>query len=115
MHGLLRRVLESWKTFDIVLTPSLAQPQPKIGWIFEDAAEDPLSPLFPRSAMVAPFCAPFNFTGQPAASLPLAWARDGMPIGVQAIARMGDEPTLFRLSAQLEEARPWAQRRPPIV
>ena len=114
MHGFSRRVLESWKRFDIVLTPAMAQPQPKIGWIFEDAARDPMSPLFPRSSMVAPFCAPFNFTGQPAASLPLGWAADGMPIGVQAIAGMGDEPTLFRLCAQLEAARPWAHRRPPL-
>jgi amidase len=114
MHGLLKRLLESWKTFDIVLTPTLAQPQPRIGWVFEAADQDPLSPLFPRSAMVAPFCAPFNFTGQPAASLPLAWAQDGMPIGVQAVAGMGDEATLFRLSAQLEQARPWAHRRPPL-
>jgi amidase len=115
MHGFLRRVLESWNTFDIILTPSMAQPQPKIGWLFEDADRDPLSPLFPRSSEIAPFCALFNFTGQPAASLPLAWAGDGMPIGVQAVARMGDEPTLFRLSAQLEQARPWADRRPPLV
>jgi amidase len=97
-----------------LLTPGLAQPQPRIGWLFEDSDKDPLSPLFPRSGLVAPFCANFNFTGQPAASLPLAWAADGMPIGVQAVGRMGDEATLFRLSAQLEEARPWADRRPPL-
>ena len=54
----------------------------------------------------------FNQTGQPAISLPLAEANDGMPIGVQLAARFGDEATLFRIAAQLEAARPWAQRRP---
>jgi amidase len=114
MHQFLKRMMESWKTFDVILTPGLAQPQPRIGWLFEESETDPLSPLFPRSGLVAPFCANFNFSGQPAASLPLAWAADGMPIGVQAVGRLGDEATLFRLSAQLEEARPWAHRRPPV-
>ena len=112
-HDLLKRTLESWNTYDVVLSPVMAQPPPKIGWLFEDSAKDPLSPLLPRSGQIAPFTALFNFTGQPAASLPLAWSSDGLPIGTQAIGRMGDEATLFRLSAQLEEARPWADRRPP--
>ena len=52
-------------------------------------------------------------TGCPAASLPLHWSADGLPIGVQFGARFGDEATLFRLAAQLERARPWDRRRPP--
>ena len=56
-----------------------------------------------------------NIAGLPAASLPLAWSDDGLPIGVQLIASYGDEALLFRLSAQIEEARPWAARRPPVV
>jgi amidase len=115
MHDLLKRTTDSWATYDIVLTPTLAQAAPKIGWLFEDSDKDPLSPLFPRSASIAPFNAVFNFTGQPAASLPLAWAAGGMPIGVQAVGRMGDEATIFRLCAQLEQARPWADRRPPLA
>ena len=112
VHDMLKRVLDSWSTYDVVLSPVMAQPPPPIGWLFEDADKDPLSPLLPRSAMITPFTALFNFTGQPAASLPLAWSRDGLPIGIQAIGNMGDEATLFRLSAQLEQARPWADRRP---
>jgi Asp-tRNA(Asn)/Glu-tRNA(Gln) amidotransferase A subunit family amidase len=112
IHDMLKRVLHSWDSFDVVLSPVMAQPPPKIGWLFEDSESDPLSPLYPRSAEVAPFTTVFNFTGQPAASLPLSWSSEGLPIGVQAIGRMGDEATLFRLSAQLEEARPWADRRP---
>ncbi|MDP9326450.1 MAG: amidase [Candidatus Dormibacteraeota bacterium] len=114
IHDVLKRVQESWNTYDVVLSPVMAQPPPKIGWLFEDAETDPISPLHPRSSQLAPFTTVFNFTGQPAASLPLAWSSEGLPIGVQAIGRMGDEATLFRLSAQLEAARPWADRRPSL-
>jgi amidase len=55
-----------------------------------------------------------NITGQPAMSVPLCWNDDNLPQGSHFIGRFGDEATLFRLAAQLEEARPWAQKRPPV-
>jgi len=60
------------------------------------------------------FTAPFDVTGQPAISLPLHWNDDGLPIGVQLVAAYGREDVLLRVGAQLEDARPWNGRRPPI-
>ena len=67
-----------------------------------------------RSAQFVPFTPLFNATGQPAMSVPLYWNADGLPIGVQFAGRFGDEATLFRLAAQLEQARPWAGRWPTL-
>ena len=61
-----------------------------------------------------PYCAPFNHTGQPAASVPAGFTDDGFPLAVQLVARPGDEATLVSLAAQIEAARPWADRVPPL-
>lgn len=76
----------------------------------------PGNPLagFSRAQAFAPFTGICNFTGQPGMSVPLYWNAQGLPIGTQVIGRFGDEATLFRLAAQLEQARPWAGRRPVV-
>jgi amidase len=61
------------------------------------------------------FTSLFNASGNPAASLPLHWSAQGLPVGVQIVARFGDEATIFRLAAQIETARPWKDRRPPLM
>jgi amidase len=112
LQRLVREVAAFFEEVDVYLTPVTATPPPRIGHI------DPLNPdpaeLNQRQAESFPYTAPFNMTGQPAMSVPLAWTSGGLPLGMQFAARYGDEATLFRLAAQLEEARPWRQRRPPI-
>ena len=74
-----------------------------------------LTPAVERVYEFIPFTPVFNTTGQPAMSVPLYWTPSGLPVGVQLVARFADEATLFRLAGQLERARPWAGRVPPLV
>lgn len=67
-----------------------------------------------RQSEVFPFTPPFNFSGQPSLSLPLATSRSGLPIGMMFTARFADEATLLRLAAQLEKEAPWRDRRPAL-
>jgi amidase len=111
VHRLSRRVLPFWNDYDFLLTPTLCLPPVPVGWIKEE--EDPWA-QFARSGLFAAFTPSVNLTGQPAVSLPLYWSDEGLPIGVQLIGRPADESSLFRISAQLEQARPWIDRRPPV-
>jgi amidase len=96
---------------DIVLTPTLAALPAPIGSIRDD--EDPAGD-FEAQKRFTPFTSPYNMTGQPAVSLPLHWTSEGLPVGVQLIARPMQESTLMSLSAQVESARPWAHRHPEV-
>jgi amidase len=97
---------------DVLVTPTLPDPPPRLGELAPDV--DDVMAVLPRMGSYASFTSPFNITGQPAISLPVHWAADGLPIGVQLVAAYGREDVLFRLASQLEQARPWTDRRPPV-
>ncbi|MPZ70152.1 MAG: amidase [Actinobacteria bacterium] len=106
-----RRVVALWNDYDVIVTPTLAMVPPKTGWIRDQ--EDPFMQLALAGAFI-PFTPGPNITGQPAASIPLHWTDEGLPVGVQLIGPPVGDALLLRLSAQLEEAKPWSERRPPI-
>lgn len=112
LQRLTREIAVFHQKYDLMLTPVLAQPPVPIGTFDVREGEDPLE-AWGRIAAFAPITPLQNATGQPAMSIPLFWNRDGLPIGSHFVGRFGDEATLFRLAAQLEEAKPWADRRPP--
>ena len=107
-----RDIARFFLKYDVLLTPTLAEPPMPLG-TFDSPSENPLHGLRRAEAFV-PFTPICNATGQPAMSVPLYWNAQGLPVGVHFVGRFGDEATLFRLAAQLESARPWARRRPPV-
>ena len=127
-----RKMGKLFTQYDIVLTPTVAQPPPKIGALqlswFENLGAHLLDLFGTRSMLkiaslkntakmfaLMPYTALFNMTGQPAMSVPLFWNRQNLPIGSQFVARFADDTTLFQLAHQLEQAQPWQQRLPPIL
>ena len=98
--------------WDILLSPTMQVPPTELG-SFDPSPDDPGKSIRLALSFVA-FTRTQNITGDPAISVPLYWNRDAIPIGVQFAAHFGGEATLFRLAAQLESARPWADRHPPV-
>jgi len=98
--------------FDLLLTPTATTPPPPLGWASPD---QPIPTLMERLNQSTVFTMPFDVTGQPAISLPATMNGDGLPIGIQLAAESGREDLLFRVAAQLEQAQPWASRRPPAL
>jgi amidase len=111
LQQLSRGVAGFFTDYDIWLTPTLAQPPMPLGYF--DYSRETREQHVARLAEYTGFTLIANATGQPAISLPLHWNADGLPIGVQLLGRYGDEATLLRLAAQLEQARPWSHHRPP--
>jgi amidase len=105
-----RIAIAALSAYDAILSPTLALPPRPVGYFDEvEPAEN-----FERQKRFAPFAAVYNVTGQPAVNVPLHWTAEGLPIGVMLAGRMGEEGTLISLSAQLEQARPWQDRHPPL-
>lgn len=105
-----RRTIAFFDDFDLLLTPTVAAPPPVVGDFARMLQEAPHEVA--KILDTVPFTPTWNQTGQPAVSIPFAHGDDGLPVGVQLVGRPADEATLIRVSAQIEEARPWADRRP---
>jgi amidase len=115
-HGNLvsRQVGAFFENVDLLVTPTIARLPAPLGEI-NQARKGMTALEWTRQVFsYVPFTPLFNTTGQPAISLPLHWSASGLPVGVQIAGRLGDEATLLRLAAQLEQARPWAAKRPPV-
>ena len=102
-----RRLFEK---YDLLLTPTIACPPFAIGL---DNPTEIAGKSVPPYAWI-PFTFPFNMTGQPAASVPCGFTKDGLPVGLQIVGRRFDDATVLRASAAFERVRPWARHRPPL-
>ena len=115
-HGniLSREVGRFFETVDVLVTPTIARVPAPLGELNQDRKGMTAMDWTRQVFAYVPFTPLFNSTGQPAISLPLHWSVTGLPVGVQFAGRFGDESTLLRLASQLEQARPWADKRPPV-
>jgi amidase len=110
LQATTRAGLEALSGYDAILSPTLATLPVPVGYFDEvDPAEN-----FERQKRFTPYTALYNVSGQPAVSIPLRWTGAGLPVGIMLAGRMGEEATLISLSAQIEAARPWKDRHPPI-
>jgi amidase len=110
MPAASRRIQELWRDFDVLLTPATAQLPVEVGhWRGQGALR-----TINGMSNVYPYAAAWNYTGQPAATIPAGFTDSGLPRSVMMIARPNDEATLISLGAQLEAERPWADRHPDV-
>ncbi len=110
LQGSARPAMAALAGYDAILSPTVALPPRPVGWFDEvEPAQN-----FIRQTQFTPWTALYNLSGQPAVSVPLYWSAEGLPIGVMLAGQMGAEGTLISLSAQLEAARPWKDKHPPI-
>jgi amidase len=112
-HRLGRQMAAFHSDWDVLLTPGLAEPPVKLGWL--DMMMDDVHEYWRRVFAFSPFTVWFNQTGQPGLMLPMGQSADGLPVAVQLVGRYGDEATLFGLGGELEEAKPWFGRRAPVA
>jgi amidase len=109
-----RRSVQAWWSdgWDLLLTPTVAELPLPLGTIGNDP-DNPLAAM-ERSFRFIPFTPPFNLSGQPAINVPVEWTDAGLPVGVQLVGGYGREDVLLQVASQLEAAKPWAHRTPPV-
>ena len=112
-HRLGRQMAAFHANWDALLTPGLGTLPPQLGWI--DMMMGDVQEYWRRVFTFSPFTVWFNLTGQPAMMLPIGRSATDFPIAVQLVAPFGDEATVFRVGGQLEAARPWFDRKPPVA
>ncbi len=116
MHNAARELVRELALYDALLTPTLTRPAVRLGTMpsanpwFTDKLGRRVYEFYNWTA----FCFPFNTTGQPAISVPMGFAKSGLPLGLQIVGRPTDEATIISLAAAFEEARPWRAKRPSI-
>lgn len=113
IHRVGRVVARFFQQHDILLTPTMCSPPWPLG-VLSLSTKDADSYLTAVNRSIA-FTSLFNAAGNPAMSVPLHWSASGLPIGIQFVAPFGDEARLFRLAAQLEQAKPWKDKRPSMI
>ncbi len=110
MPAAAARIIALFRDYDLLVTPATAQLPVEIGhWRGQGALR-----TMNGMANVYPYAATWNYTGQPAATIPAGFTDEGLPRSVMLVARPNDEPTLVSVAAQLEAERPWADRRPSV-
>lgn len=114
MHALGRTMAAFLQDYDLILTPTLNRAPPRLGELTLEDDSHSLQDFIELSHGYSPYTAIFNATGQPAMSVPLYWTSEGLPLGSHFAGRFGDERTLLSLARQLEDAQPWAARRPAV-
>lgn len=132
MQAAGRTVAAFFGEYDLFLSSTLGRPPAKIGEVMPTTSElaqlallrtlnvgpllrTALAKMADGKLVYTPNTQLFNQTGHPGMSVPLYWNKEGLPIGTQFVSRFGDEAALFRIASQLEEARPWADRKPPML
>lgn len=116
VHAYGREMAAVFEDCDILLCATLAEPPAEVGRFTHERDDYENYRCGPGGVFeYSPFCAVFNASGQPAATLPMHWSADGLPVGVHLAAAFGEDATLIALCAELESAQPWIGRMPPLI
>ena len=99
-------------SLDVILTPVTGSPAVPVG---EQAPDGDFDTVMASVLQFVAYTSPMNAAGAASMSVPLAWSPDGLPIGAMFSGKRGDDGLLFELALELEAARPWADRKPPVA